>query len=356
MITMCFINVCNFDIYRKSLQTFRGAHYDISDEINEIQEKYKSNAKHMVESTSWIRTLKKLKSSSFLKPFSCVGILYFMTEACGVIALITYMPKILEESISCHKIDSDNKNSAQIQCNTVTIEFGPIIVGSLRLIAAGCLPFFAGKLKPKLQFIVGVVIITVSYSVLGTYTYLQEIYPNSQTLKNVGWIPLITIVVPIVTRSVTTLPVLHALNSELYPTEIRTLSIGISQTMLNISVYMTVKIYPDLKNLMGLPTLCILYSIICLFVIIWGSISIPDNRGKSLVKVEEDFHSADAIANATSLVTAIATVFGVGPEKKTRSNNNITLYKLGRSDTVPCDIFSSKVDQKRISRSISYFK
>ena len=131
------VTLIHIHFYRKSLQTFRGSHYDITDEINEIQEKYKSNAKQVVESSSWIRTLKKLKSSSFLKPFSCVGILYFMTEACGVIALTTYMPKILEDSLPCYKIDGDDKNNAQIHCNTVTIEFGPIIVGSLRLLAAG---------------------------------------------------------------------------------------------------------------------------------------------------------------------------------------------------------------------------
>ena len=88
-------------------------------------------------------------------------------------------------------------------------------------------------------------------------------------------------------RSGTTLPVLNVLNSELYPTEIRTLSIGITQTMLLTSVFISVKIYPNLKDLMGLPCLCILYSLICIFVIIWGAKTIPDNRGKSLVKVEE---------------------------------------------------------------------
>ena len=82
------------------------------------------------ESNSFIWTLQKLKSSSFLKPFSCIGILYFMTEAYGVNAVIIYMPKILREFAPCN-------NTSVSDINCISTEFGPIIVGSLRLLAVG---------------------------------------------------------------------------------------------------------------------------------------------------------------------------------------------------------------------------
>ena len=47
------------------------------------------------------------------------------------------------------------------------------------------------------------------------------------------------------------------------------------------------KIFPTLENAIGLGYVCVIYSSICFLVILWGSFTIPDNRGKSLVKVEE---------------------------------------------------------------------
>ena len=38
---------------------------------------------------------------------------------------------------------------------------------------------------------------------------------------------------------------------------------------------------------MGLGYVCVMYSFICFLVILWGLFTIPDNRGKSLAKVEE---------------------------------------------------------------------
>ena len=49
----------------------------------------------------------------------------------------------------------------------------------------------------------------------------------------------------------------------------------------------SVKVFPELKGLIGLPGLCTIYSIAGIVAMIWGALTIPDNRGKSLVKVEE---------------------------------------------------------------------
>ena len=60
-------------------------------------------------------------SKSFLKPFSCVGILFIFSEWSGYNAFLNYMIEVLETS----GFDLDPR-------------IGPIIVGSIRL-------FFAGK-------------------------------------------------------------------------------------------------------------------------------------------------------------------------------------------------------------------
>ena len=74
----------------------------------------------------------------------------------------------------------------------------------------------------------------------------------------------------------------------MFPMAIRTLSIGITQSAFLISGFVSVKIFPTLENAIGLGYVCVIYSSICFLVILWGSFTIPDNRGKSLVKVEEN--------------------------------------------------------------------
>ena len=73
------------------------------------------------EKTSAKQTFNKIMSKSFLKPFSCVGILFIFSEWSGYNAFLNYMIEVLETS----GFDLDPR-------------IGPIIVGSIRL-------FFAGK-------------------------------------------------------------------------------------------------------------------------------------------------------------------------------------------------------------------
>ena len=115
-----FFNI-EYLFFRKSLQFFRGANYDITAEINEIKEKHKINQDHRGEAKSWVWTFQKLKSSSFFKPFSCVGILYILAEAYGINSVLTYMVFILKDSGSGSNL----------------IKYGPILVGSARVLAGG---------------------------------------------------------------------------------------------------------------------------------------------------------------------------------------------------------------------------
>ena len=81
------------------------------------------------EKTSAKQTFNKILSKSFLKPFSCVGILFIFSEWSGYNAYLNYMIEVLETS----GFDLDPR-------------IGPIIVGSIRL-------FFAGKCTSVLDIL-----------------------------------------------------------------------------------------------------------------------------------------------------------------------------------------------------------
>ena len=49
----------------------------------------------------------------------------------------------------------------------------------------------------------------------------------------------------------------------------------------------SLKLYPDLKHLIYDQGVFLIYAVMGLICALWGVFTMPDNRGKSLVKVEE---------------------------------------------------------------------
>ena len=64
---------------------------------------HQSKLKEIDTSTSWKYVIKRMFSAAFLKPFSCVGILFILTLGSGLDSLLVHMIDILEESDSIVK-------------------------------------------------------------------------------------------------------------------------------------------------------------------------------------------------------------------------------------------------------------
>ena len=73
---------------KKSLQFYRGADYDITEELNEIRQKHLHKMENV--STSWKWTCQRLVSSAFLKPFSCIGTIYMFNTMSGINIILVY--------------------------------------------------------------------------------------------------------------------------------------------------------------------------------------------------------------------------------------------------------------------------
>ena len=106
---------------KKSLEFFRGKNYDATEELTEISQKHESKLKNS-EKMTWKYKIQRIFSMAFLKPFSCVGILYSLTVWSGFDIFQTYMVLTLEESGSS---------------TWINITLMPTIVGVIGLITAG---------------------------------------------------------------------------------------------------------------------------------------------------------------------------------------------------------------------------
>ena len=274
---------------RKSLQFFRGQKYDITDEFNEIQQKHESK-KCQYTKNSWSFTIKRMFSPAFLKPFSCVGILYMINSWLGFSPLMTFSFEILEKAGS--NIDPG---------------IGLIIIGSIRVLFAGmnkiCIsnqtdkivqylfsgmaPFIIHRFQPKILFVLATLSTSFSMALIGIFVFLQEHYSSLAYLNTFSWIPLVSFMIAVIARSIGILPVLHSLLSEVFPTEIRTQSIGLVQAANLAMGTVCIKFFPEMKKIMTFHGLFFFYGASGIVSCLWGLKTIQDNREKSLIKVEE---------------------------------------------------------------------
>ena len=164
----------NHQFFRKSLQFFRGPGYDISEEFEEIKEKRRSKVEMQGEKQSWNWTFKQLMSSSFLKPYSCVGVLYILCDWSGFSAFSTYMVQILKESGL-----------------SIDPRIGPITIGSIRLFYAGKTLLHIVCIFPTFITVFNVISLK---TIFFTYYYSSRNYSihcgKSQTQNNVCDLPI----------------------------------------------------------------------------------------------------------------------------------------------------------------------
>ena len=103
---------------KKSLQFFRGMDFDITNELAEIQGKRLEKKARM--GNSWDRNFRRLLSLAFLKPFSCIGVIWSLNMLSGFPVFANYQYDIME--LSGSKIEPS---------------IAPMTIGIIRLLLVG---------------------------------------------------------------------------------------------------------------------------------------------------------------------------------------------------------------------------
>ena len=140
-----------------------------------------------------------------------------------------------------------------------------------------------------MSFMIGQAVKGLATAAMATYFYLYQLDPKTYVVAS--WIPMVVFIFEFVVRGTIIINVLYALVGELYPTEIRTLAVGINQFCQYLTGALVIKLYPDMKSSMTIYGLCYFYTCVIIVNIIWAYFTIPDNRSKSLIEVEESFET-----------------------------------------------------------------
>ena len=109
---------------KKSLEFYRGNQHNVDEELFEISQNHESKLRNTSNKSN---TVQKILSLTFLKPFSCVGLLYIIFTWTGHFTFQVYMIIILREIVSSIGSNDGSKIDADIT---------PIIIGVTGFLSA----------------------------------------------------------------------------------------------------------------------------------------------------------------------------------------------------------------------------
>ena len=133
---------------------------------------------------------------------------------------------------------------------------------------------------------------------VGICYYLKDIVDGSPFESAFDWISLIIAIIPLACMPIGLAPVLNILTAELFPTEIRSISVGIVKASSYVAAYANMTAYPFALSASAFPELMFGYGAMSIFMTVWAIITVQETDNMSLVEIQKLF-SKDQVNHET---------------------------------------------------------
>ena len=149
------------------------------------------------------------------------------------------------------------------------------------------------KASSKVLFVSCVLVNIWADISLATFSYLKTHSAEQTILDSLGFLPLIFVSCIVSASSIGVFPVFHLLMGELFPSDIRSLSIGLTISSGLSFATINILTYTYFIEYLQFFGTFYFHATVQLVALFWGFFMIPDNRGLSLAKVEENFENVN---------------------------------------------------------------
>ena len=217
---------------RRSMRWYRGELYDITGEIEEIITNKRE--KEVTEKTggSVCSLFNTIASPTFLRPFSCAGVLYILAQWTGISTMVFFMTTIFQQSGS-----------------SLDPSLCPVIVAPIRLVTAGLAFFVLRYANRRYLFVISSSIIFLSTATIATFAYINTsdvvLDLDSEMKETIGLVPLLAVICMFVGHALGVVPVCQLTAAEVFPTEIRTLGSGICVAVATVANAVNSKVWTE---------------------------------------------------------------------------------------------------------------
>ena len=129
---------------------------------------------------------------------------------------------------------------------------------------------------------------------MGICSKLKEAADESPFKTAMDWLPLVIALIPSAIESLGIISVQNILLSELFPTDIRNISVGVVGAAANIATYCSMMVYPIASGAGSFFELMLGYGAISTFMTVWAIFTVKDTDNMSLVEIENSFRKPRA--------------------------------------------------------------
>jgi len=251
-------------------------------------------------SVSWRDGLEKMMMRQYRRPFLLLNMLFVLMTFSGKFAIGFYAVEVFHDAST-----------------GINEYFSAIVVGAIRLFGSllyiPAIRYFSRRgLLCISSFLMGVSLILLG---LAVYSHHSKDSALSPIMGDLYWLPVACVVLYSVADplGLGSIPFLYS--AEFFPTEMRSILSGVTAGLSNLEMFLVVKTFPTMSDVMGSHGAYWVYAGVCFATIVFVLLFIPETKGKSLQEIEATFAFKESL-HVTPYVTPEESPLGTPSNRK----------------------------------------
>jgi MFS family permease len=262
-----------------SMRRIRGVRIEDSfpDNLQQELEAMMHSSTRLDKKITWKDRLIFLKRPEAYKPLLITNTLFFFQQFSGIHVVIMYTVIIVQET------------GVQVDDYLITV-----VIGISRLLMSFVISYASTRYGRRLLFLVSGVGMALFLGLLAGFLCLtNNKFIGPETAKTWGWIPITALLLSVMMATLGFLTLPFAMMGEIFPAKIRGWACGISSFIGSIFFFLAIKLFYQMKNLMGFHNVCITYTAVIAIGTVFTYFYVPETHNKTLKEIEDFFKGRD---------------------------------------------------------------
>uniref|UniRef100_A0A2M3ZFG5 Facilitated trehalose transporter Tret1 n=1 Tax=Anopheles braziliensis TaxID=58242 RepID=A0A2M3ZFG5_9DIPT len=160
-----------------------------------------------------------------------------------------------------------------------------ILVGAVQVVASGCTPLIVDRLGRKPILLTSAGGMCVSSITMGLYFYLKHI--DSPAVPNVGWLPILSLIVFVSVYCIGFGPLPWAVLGEMFPANVKSIASSIVASTCWVLGFIILQFFSDLDKAVGSHWSFWIFGIFCAVAFVFTFTTLMETKGLSLQEIQD---------------------------------------------------------------------
>lgn len=213
-------------------------------------------------------TIRDLGEKGNFKAMYISCALVFFQQFCGINAVLFYMTNIFTAAGS-----------------TLDASVATIIIGAVQLGASCITPFVVDRLGRRLLLLFSACGTAIGLGLLGMFFLLQA--NGNPIAAKIGFVPLLSLVLFMVTYCVGLGPLPWAVMGELFPIEVKAIAAPIATAFCWILSFLVTRFFNPVATAIGMHMAFWIFGVCCVGAFFFTMLLVPETKGKSFQEIQD---------------------------------------------------------------------